>query len=336
MFLGPKTNGPVRFPQGGALARGRGGHCAAAPVESVEPARTRKGAALKTYDLVMIGHVSRDIMVSPQGREERLLGGAVVYSSAAAARSGAQVLVVTKAAAADRPQLAVLSHERVDAVVIDSPSTTSIRNVYLSEDRERREVSLIAAASPFALEDLPPFETRVLHLAGLFHGEIPPSLVPALAARHPLAVDAQGWLRRVEGGRMLFRDLENKRALLPLVRWFKADLAEAEVLTGETDQEQAARALHAMGPAEVMVTHNSGVMIVEGGRLFAAPFTSRNLSGRTGRGDTCFASYLAWRLTHSPQESVRWAAALTSIKMETPGVFRGTQADVRSRMAETG
>jgi sugar/nucleoside kinase (ribokinase family) len=287
---------------------------------------------LKAYDLVMIGHVSRDIMVSPDGREERLIGGAVVYSSAAAARSGARVLVVTKAAAGDRPLLDVLDHERVEVVVIESPRTTSIRNVYLSEDRERREVSLVAGAAPFALDELPAFAARALHLAGLFHGEIPPSLVPALAWRVPLAVDAQGWLRRVEAGRMLFRDLPQKKELLPLVRWLKADLAEAEVLTGETDQERAARALHAMGAVEVMVTHNTGVMVVEGGRLFRAPFTSRNLSGRTGRGDTCFASYLTRRLSSDPQESVNYAAALTSIKMETPGVFRGTVADVLERM----
>ncbi len=133
---------------------------------------------------------------------------------------------------------------------------------------------------------------------------------------------------------MVFRDLEGKEALLPLVRYLKTDLAEAEILTGETDQERAARALHAMGPASVMVTHGSGVMVVEGGRLYRAPFTSRNLSGRTGRGDTCFASYLVRRLSHDPQESISYAAALTSIKMETPGVFRGTVEDVLARMRE--
>jgi len=288
---------------------------------------------MESYDIAMVGHVSRDIMVY-QGREERLLGGAVVYSSAAAARSGARVLVITKAARPDLPLLDSMAHERVAVTVIDSPETTSIRNVYLSEDRERREVSLIAGAEPFSLDELPAFEAKVLHLAGLFHGEIPPSLVPALAPRYALAVDAQGWLRRVEGGRMVFRDLEGKGALLPLVRFFKADLAEAEVLTGETDQERAARALHAMGPSEVMVTHNSGVMVVERGRLFRAPFTSRNLSGRTGRGDTCFASYLAWRLAHDPGEAVSYAAALTSIKMERPGVFLGAVEEVLARMRE--
>ncbi len=285
-----------------------------------------------SYDIAMIGHVSRDIMVYPGGREERLLGGAVVYSSAAAARSGARVLVVTKAARGDLPLLDSLAHERVEVRTIESPQTTSIRNTYLSEDRERRDVSLIAGAQPFALDELPPFEAGVLHLAGLFYGEIPTNLIPSLAPRSSLAVDAQGWLRRVEGGRMSFRDLPDKRSLLPLIRYFKADLAEAEVLTGEVDQERAARALHAMGPREVMVTHNGGVAVVQDGRFFFAPFTPRNLSGRTGRGDTCFASYLAWRPSHDPRESTEYAAALTSLKMETPGFFTGTVDQVLARM----
>jgi sugar/nucleoside kinase (ribokinase family) len=216
---------------------------------------------------------------------------------------------------------------------VDSPASTSIMNVYLSEDRERREVSLISAAEPFSAEDVPPVAAKLLHLAGLFYGEIPVGIIPALARRYPLAVDAQGLLRRNEGGRMAFRDIEDKIGVLAHIRWLKTDAAEAEVLTGTADREEAARILAGWGPEEVMVTHNSEVIVLRGGRFYRAPFTPRNLSGRTGRGDTCFASYLYWRQSHDEQSSVDWAAALTSIKMESPGVFRAAPADVRARIA---
>ncbi len=286
---------------------------------------------MKTYDIVMMGHVSKDIMIY-QGREERLLGGAVVYSSAAAARSGARVLVLTKAAKADLSLLEVMKHENTTVEAIDSPATTSIRNEYLTEDRERRIVTLLSGADPFTAEDLPPIETKILHVAGLFFGEIPPSIFPKLAKRHPLAVDAQGLLRRSENGNLLFRDLENKAEVLSLITYLKTDAAEAEVLTGEKDREKAARILASYGPKEVMVTHNTEVIVLTEGKFHRAPFTPKNLSGRTGRGDTCFASYLVRRLAKGPQESVEYAAALTSIKMETPGIFRGSVADVEARM----
>jgi len=66
--------------------------------------------------------------------------------------------------------------------------------------------------------------------------------------------------------------------------------------------------------------------------MFRAPFNPGNLSGRTGRGDTCFISYVCWRRTHGIEESLRYAAALTSLKMEKPGPFLGTQEEVLARM----
>jgi sugar/nucleoside kinase (ribokinase family) len=85
-----------------------------------------------------------------------------------------------------------------------------------------------------------------------------------------------------------------------------------------------------------MVTHNSEVIVLVEGRIYRAPFTSSNLSGRTGRGDTTFASYLARRQTSGPDESVRFAAALCSIKMESPGPFAGTIDQVLERMEMDG
>ncbi|GAB4371409.1 MAG: PfkB family carbohydrate kinase [Spirochaetales bacterium] len=286
---------------------------------------------MKQYDIVMIGHVSKDIMVYGD-REERLLGGAVVYSSAAAARSGAKVLVITKAAEEDLPLLEVMRHPNVEILTLPSPVTTSIRNEYFSEDRERRKVTLLSQATSFTLDEIPAFQTSILHLAGLFYGEIPVSLIPPLACRYKVAVDAQGLLRRNTGGALAFQDLEDKAEILPHITFLKTDAAEAEVLTGEKDREEAARILAAYGPEEVMVTHNTEVLVLREGRFYRAPFTPRNLSGRTGRGDTCFASYLYWRLHHPIQEAVSYAAALTSIKMETPGVFTGTPEDVKARM----
>ena len=43
---------------------------------------------------------------------------------------------------------------------------------------------------------------------------------------------------------------------------------------------------------------------------------------RSGRGDTCIASYTAKRLNTSPQGATVWAAAVTSLKMEVEGPFK--------------
>ena len=154
------------------------------------------------------------------------------------------------------------------------------------------------------------------------------------AARGSVALDAQGIVRCSENGDLVSRDWPGKTAMLPKITYLKTDAAEAEILTGTTDRERAARALHDLGASEVMVTHSSEVIVYDGKRVHRAPFTSKNLSGRTGRGDTCFASYLAWRLEHAIDESVAYAAALTSIKMESPGPFASSTEAVFARMDE--
>ena len=103
-------------------------------------------------------------------------------------------------------------------------------------------------------------------------------------------------------------------------------------MTGTADREKGAEMLAEWGAEEIMVTHNTEVLILKDGEFYRAPFNPSNLSGRTGRGDTCFASYLARRLKEGPGEAVKFAAALTSMKMEKPGRFSGTEADVFERI----
>ncbi len=293
------------------------------------------------YDLIIAGHVSKDIIVEFGGEESRLLGGALLYSALTAARAGAKVLAITKAAAADVASLDFMKAEPgLDLVVQPSAETTSILNVFKSADRERRDVTLKAAADPFKPSDIPEDATApIIDLAGLFVGELPDSLIGKLHGRAAIAIDAQGLLRTVMPDRtMKFFDWAAKETCLPMVSYFKTDAAEAEILTGLSDREAAARMLADIGrrpdgsAPEIMVTHNTEVIVLAGGKIFRAPFTPANLSGRTGRGDTTFSSYLTWRLRHGPQEAVRFAAALCSIKMETPGPFRGTMAEVQARM----
>lgn len=282
-------------------------------------------------DITMIGHISRDIMIYKDD-EIRLTGGPVIYSSAAASMSGKKVQVITSASVDAENELDGMRADGVDVIRLDSKKTTSIKNIYFTEDKEKRKVTLLSQADPFTIETLPETESIIFHLAGLFRGEIPDNFIPYLAKKGKVGIDAQGLLRCSKEGKLLFVDWKLKKELLPLISFLKTDAAEAEILTGETDREKAAYILASWGAKEVMVTHNTEVIVRVDGKIYRAPFTPSNLSGRTGRGDTTFAAYLAWRIDHDPEESVCYAAALCSIKMESPGPFSGTLDDVKARM----
>ncbi len=287
------------------------------------------------FDITMIGHVCKDTLYDMNERSESL-GGAVYFSSISAARTGAMVHVVTMAAEEDDALFNAMRSEGVLVTRLASEQTTRITLKYDSPDRERRQVILDSQAAPFAVADLPLLESSIYHLAGLFKGEIPDDFIPFLSCKGDVALDVQGVLRCSEGGTLVFKNWDRAGEMLPNIKYLKTDAAEAEILTGEKDREKAGRMLNRMGADEVMITHNEEVLLCKNGEVIRAPFNPSNLSGRTGRGDTTFAAYLAKRLESDPYESLYYAAALCSIKMETPGPFCYGREDVYKRMESIG
>jgi len=283
-------------------------------------------------DVMMIGHFAKDRLVAGAS-DEIASGGAVYYGGIALRRIGVRVAVVTRLAAADFPRLDELKQEGVQVFATAAPETSGIENVYDPADMDRRTCTPLGFAGPFRLEEIPALSAQVYLAIPIIAGEITLDLLRALAARGPVGLDVQGFVRVREGKRLVSRPWPEMREGLAHVTYLKVDRAEAELLTGETDLATAARQLARFGPREVVVTQVSGVTVYAAGEMYSAPFTPRSLAGRTGRGDTCFATYVGKRLSASPAEATRFAAAITTLKQERPGPWRGQLADVEALLA---
>jgi len=281
----------------------------------------------------MIGHFSKDRLVV-DGISEIASGGAVYYGSVALRRIGIRVAIVTRLHSDDFPRLDELKREGVQVFATPAPETSGIENIYTAADMERRICKLRSFAGPFRREEIPDLSAQVHLIAPIIAGEVDLPLLRWLAARGPMALDVQGFVRVCEGDELVFRDWPEKAEALAMVTYLKLDHAEAEVLTGLTDVHAAARQVATYGPREIMITHNRGVLVYAGERAYEATFTPRSMDGRTGRGDTCFATYLGRRLSAPPEEACRFAAAVTTLKLECPGPFRGTLAEVEAMMAQ--
>ncbi|MDR7543763.1 MAG: PfkB family carbohydrate kinase [Armatimonadota bacterium] len=286
-------------------------------------------------DVAFIGHFARDRLIY-RGTTETASGGGVYYGALAVRRLGYSVAVITKLHPDDFDRLEELIREGIEVHATAAPQTTGIENVYPTPDMDRRICRPLGFAGPFSLEDLPPLAARVTIVTPLMAGEVPGEVVRALVARGPVGLDVQGFVRVREGDELITRDWPAKEAYLARITFLKVDDAEAEVLTGETDIHAAAAALAALGPREVLLTHGRGVLVHADGRFFEAPFVPRRVIGRTGRGDTCFATYVASRLTLDPGSACRLAAAVTSLKMEHPGPSRLTREDAERLLAGEG
>ncbi len=288
-----------------------------------------------SYKSVIIGHITNDINTDCEGNTVEQAGGAILYSAAVATALGHKVAAVTKLPVEERMRVLELSVEPEDIFCTAGDSACNMVNTYLTPDKERRNSVCESAGTPFTEADLPDVETDAIHFAGLVYGDYDSDMIIAASDMAAVAVDVQGFVRHVkDDGTMELHDWEEKEDIIPYITYLKADAAEAEILTGTSDRREAAQILYDMGADEIIITHNSEVLVYDGDNFYTCPIRSRNLSGRTGRGDTTFSAYICERQEFEIDEALLLATATVSLKMETPGPFEGTREDIKNYINE--
>ena len=286
------------------------------------------------YDITFLGHYTKDTIVSANGT--RIVdGGAVFYGANVASRMGLRTAVVTRLSREDFRVVEQVEKLGVRVFAKTTPKSTCLRLEYPFSNVDERVIRVTSKAGPFAPEEVKHIETRALVIGGSMRDEISLRVMKKLAHKtDSIAADAQSFVRIDREGTLVSAEWPEKQAVLAIVQVLKADAVEAELLTGSADIRVAAKILHKLGPREIVLTHRDGVMVYDGDQFHEAGFFPKELVGRSGRGDTCIASYVASRLNASPAEATIWAAAVTSLKMEAEGPFRRDIVEVERLIEE--
>jgi len=287
------------------------------------------------YDFFCIGNISIDFIRTPSS-ETTFTGGAILNAVWVLHKLGYKVGVLTKTSKEDKFRIKEFpKFSNSDNIKwIESQNTTSILNEYKTVDKERRICTNLGQADPFNLSEIPDFQAKVIMYNGLVTGEVNAKILKFLSKKGKLVVDAQGLTRRVmPSNNMKLIPYENLKDIMPFVHYFKADAAEAEILTGISTSSHegrimAAKKLRKMGAIEVIISHNSELLVVSDNDQITVPFKNRNLNGRTGRGDTCTAAYVSERFHKNMEEAALFSAALTSLKIEISGPFKQSRIEV--------
>ena len=287
------------------------------------------------HDICVIGHVTQEVVRIGGAPAQRLLGGAAHYAGIALGRLGLDTAVLTKTAPSYAPSILRPLHEAgVTVYARDSGRATYFENTYPDGDLDKRTQRVVANADPFAPEDLEGVAAKAVHLGPLTAGEMPVSFLAAVAQLGVrVSLDVQGFVRATNGGTIRAAPWPEAADGLQHVDILKADLDEARVLTGLADAGDAAQAIAAMGPSEIVLTDGSaGSRILSEGRMHTIPaYAPKPAVDPTGCGDTYMAGYLFARSqSNDIAGSGRFAAALASLKLEHHGASSASAADARN------
>ena len=284
----------------------------------------------KFYDIAFIGHYTRDTIVSTSGT--RIVdGGAFNYGANVAARMGLKVAAVTRLANEDLRVVEKLKHLGVDVFSHISPQSTCLRLEYPTSDVDERVIYITSSAGPFITTEVENIHARAIVVGASMRGEVSLKIIEELAKKKTiLAADVQSFIRVNDNGKLVPKEWPERNDIFACLDILKTDAVEAGLLFGNCDLYTATKKMHDLGPREVVITHRDGLLVYADGNFYEEKFLPKEIIGRSGRGDTCIASYTAKRLNASPQEATTWAAAVTSLKMETEGPFQRTMQEVNN------
>ena len=282
------------------------------------------------YDVAYIGNYTKDTIISPAGTMY-VDGGGMNYAAHAAARLGLKVAVVTRLSRDDIRVVAKFTLAGIDCFPTYTPQSTLMKLEYPTTNPDIRTLTVAGTAGTITVDEVENLEMRSAVIDSSLRGEVGLDVIKKLKEKKvTLAADMQGFVRVLRGQELKYEPWGEMQETLARVDILKSDAVEAEFLTGETDILKAAQIYASMGPREIVLTHKDGVLIFADGKSYDLGFYPDNLTGRSGRGDTCIGTYVAMRLSKPPLEAGTWAAAVTSLKMEKLGPFDRPISDVEA------
>jgi sugar/nucleoside kinase (ribokinase family) len=276
----------------------------------------------KSYDITLLGHYTKDTIVSASGTRV-VDGGACNYGANVTVRMGLRTAVVTRLAQEDFRVVDALRELGIDVFARATPQSTCLRLEYPTSNVDERVIYVTSTAGAFTLAEVQALEAQAILIGASMRGEVGLDVIAQLGKKDTLlAADVQSFIRVERDGILVPEHWPEKEQVMAHLDVLKTDAVEAELLTGETDIKVAALMMADMGPSEIVLTHRHGLLVYAGGEFHEAGFFPQKLVGRSGRGDTSVAAYIAKRLTASPAEATIWAAAVVSLKLEAEGPFR--------------
>ena len=282
------------------------------------------------HDLCCVGHITLDKVVTPKNTVHMPGGTSFYFSHAIRNLKDINYTLVTAIAESEMAVANDLQSKGIDVKVMPSKHSVYFENIY-GENQDNRTQRVLAKADPFTVDYLEDIDARIYHLGSLLADDFSLDVIRFLSQKGLVSVDSQGYLREVREQNVYAVDWTEKKEALKYIHFLKANEHEMEVLTGYNDVAMAAKQLYDWGVKEVLITLGSmGSVIYDGTTFHKIPaYKPKEVVDATGCGDTYMTGYLYKRAKGAGiEESGRFAAAMSTLKIECLGPFKGTREEI--------
>lgn len=282
------------------------------------------------HDLCCIGHITLDKIVTLKNIVHMAGGTAFYFSHAIKHFNDIDYTLITALAESEMKEVDKLRADGIEVAVMPSKHSVYFENIY-GENQDNRTQRVLAKADPFTISYLKDVQARIFHLGSLLADDFSLDVVKYMSGKGLISADSQGYLREVRDKNVYAVDWEGKEEALKYIHFLKANEHEMEVLTGYNDVVNAATQLNKWGVKEVLITLGSlGSVIYDGKKFYRIPaYKPAEVVDATGCGDTYMTGYLYQRAKGAGIEDAgKFAAAMSTLKIEASGPFSGTKEEV--------
>jgi sugar/nucleoside kinase (ribokinase family) len=294
-------------------------------------------------EIVVIGHLSRDLIITPESRTETI-GGSPAYAMIAP-KIGALGAGIISCVGKDfeKEYIDTLSTAGLNVSGIQERGQKSTRFINEYDDEGSRTQRVESIGSPLSPNDILPqhLGASIYHFSPLTANEISHSVIESVRVGGSLiSIDSQGFLRGIKDELIIEREWTDRDEILALADVVKFDEAELKLAYDAQSEISAVTELLSIGPRMVLVTRDRrGSTVYTRNTQKDIPLVLANSqTDPTGCGDVYVISFLLeYMRTGDVKRAGLFGATCSSFNVENTGPYDlPTREQVERRMKPYG
>ncbi len=291
-------------------------------------------------DIVVVGHLSRDLIITPETKSEAL-GGGTAYAMLAPSLNAFDAGIISRVGKDfEQEYWKTLKSSGLVLTGLRESGSKSTRFVNKYDTKGNRVQMVEALAEPITPADFSDFhrDANIIHFSPLTASEIDIDCIKLARSNAKVtSIDVQGYVRSIDSSGMVIpRNWVERDEILGLVDVAKFNESELKMSVDAESELSAASQILSLGPRIVLVTHDTkGSIIYTRDSQITIPLVIANAQvDSTGCGDVYTIGFLLEYVRSSNlKRAGLFAATCSSFNVETIGPYNmPSRLDVETRM----